>query len=92
MHRGIAVGLLVLIISALALAQGSSTPSSNTPGRMVRCRDFFHRNEDGSWSANAPVQIGGTTVGTSLRYKPGGSFSGIDFAKACEEDGLLRLE
>ena len=92
MKRGMVVGL-ILIISSLALAQGSpSTPSSNTPGKTVRCRDFFHRNEDGSWSANGPVQIGGTTIGTALRYKPGGSFSGVDFAKTCEEDGSLRLE
>ncbi len=61
--------ILLLAFAAPSYAQGLS------------CSDF-HQNQDGSWSANHPVAIGGPNgqvqIGPGVAFRPGAAFMGVD--------------
>ncbi|HTV80211.1 MAG TPA: hypothetical protein VMF03_18305 [Steroidobacteraceae bacterium] len=51
----------------------------------LTCSDF-KRNQDGTWSARHPLQIGPSRVSPDVPLKPGGTYGGIDLAGTVDKE------
>ncbi len=81
----LACAIIALSVAAasLSFAQTSASPPGTVPMALT-CRDF-HKNQDGTWSPNRPVQIGGTALSPDVSYTKGQVFDGLPLVEALEE-------
>ena len=78
------ITLLSMMAASLSFAQPAAPSPPGTVPVALGCRDF-HRNADGTWSPNRPIDIGGVPLSPSVGYKKGQIFGGIPLADALEE-------
>jgi hypothetical protein len=75
---------VIAILSVAAASHSFAQSPTRAVPLALTCREF-HKNPDGTWSPNLPMEIGGVRLSPTVGYKKGQVIGGLPLVDVLEE-------